>query len=203
MPKLKSYGVFISHAWDYNADYYRLVDMLDKQKRFKWRNCSVPEHDPRHAKNDAELEKALRYQIQPANAVLIISGMYAKHRKWIRKEIAIAEEMKKQIIPVIPWGAKKIPNELKKYEKNMVHWDTLKIVDKIRQPTSESRRRFIESIVNVIKKPPQPKPSQRIVGSNEKTDSVLLDWIRSDDDSTNYDVYVSGKTVKMRGGVGG
>ena len=38
MPELKTYDVFISHAWTYNSDYYRLVEMLDKAPNFKWRN---------------------------------------------------------------------------------------------------------------------------------------------------------------------
>lgn len=43
MPKLKSYSVFISHAWDYNADYYRLERMLHNAKRF--RRISLPKPD--------------------------------------------------------------------------------------------------------------------------------------------------------------
>ena len=46
MPELKTYDLFISHAWKYNEDYYRLVDMLNNAPNFKWRNYSVPEHDP-------------------------------------------------------------------------------------------------------------------------------------------------------------
>ena len=87
MPRLKSYGVFISHAWDYNTDYYRLERMLKKAKHFKWRNCSVPEHDKLNTRSDAQLERALRNQIRPANVVAIIAGMYVNNRKWIQKEI--------------------------------------------------------------------------------------------------------------------
>jgi hypothetical protein len=38
MPHLNTYDLFISHAWDYNAEYYRLVDMLNNAPNFKWRN---------------------------------------------------------------------------------------------------------------------------------------------------------------------
>jgi hypothetical protein len=30
MPKLRKYKVFISHAWDYSADYWRIVQFLDE-----------------------------------------------------------------------------------------------------------------------------------------------------------------------------
>lgn len=134
MPKLKSYGVFISHAWDYNADYYRLERMLNKAKHFNWRNCSVPEHDPLHAKNDSELEKELRDQIRPANAVVIISGMYVNNRKWIQKEIDIALEMNKPIVGLAPHGAQRIPQEVQEIAP-IVSWRTPQILDSIRYPT--------------------------------------------------------------------
>ncbi len=42
----KTYNIFISHAWRYSEDYYRLVEMLNNAPYFKWRNYSVPQHDP-------------------------------------------------------------------------------------------------------------------------------------------------------------
>ena len=46
MPRLKTYDVFISHAWSYHDNYYRMVNFLNDAPRFNWRNYSVPEHDP-------------------------------------------------------------------------------------------------------------------------------------------------------------
>lgn len=42
MPYLKIYDLFISHAWTYNYDYYKLVDILRKAPCFYFRNYSVP-----------------------------------------------------------------------------------------------------------------------------------------------------------------
>ena len=42
MPQLKTYDVFISHAWSYHEDYYRMVRFLDEAQYFYWRNYSVP-----------------------------------------------------------------------------------------------------------------------------------------------------------------
>ena len=47
MPALKTYRLFISHAWQYHDDYYRLVEMLNAANNFRWYNYSVPEHDPK------------------------------------------------------------------------------------------------------------------------------------------------------------
>ena len=46
MPELKMYDLFLSHAWRYNDDYYKLEKMLKEASLFKWRNYSVPKHDP-------------------------------------------------------------------------------------------------------------------------------------------------------------
>jgi len=133
MPKLKSYGVFISHAWDHNTEYDNLERMLDKAKRFKWRNCSVPKSDPLIAKTKAELENELRDQIRPANVVIVIAGMYVNNREWIQKEIDIALEMGKTIIAIKPHGALKVPTEVQQIAP-LVSWQTHKIIDAIRNP---------------------------------------------------------------------
>jgi len=46
VPELKTYVVFISHAWRYHEDYDRLVRTLNDAPNSKWRNSSVPRHDP-------------------------------------------------------------------------------------------------------------------------------------------------------------
>lgn len=88
---LKIYNLFISHAWDYNSDYYNLVDLLSNYPYFNFKNYSVPQHDALNTKTNWELEEALNRQIAPTSVVLIIAGMYYNNRKWIQKEIEIAK----------------------------------------------------------------------------------------------------------------
>lgn len=107
---MKTYNIFISHAWDYNSDYYRLVEKLKNEPYFYFKNYSVPEHDALKTKTDKELEEALYRQIAPVSAVLIIAGMYYNHRKWIQKEIEIAQFYNKPIIVIKPWGAERLPS---------------------------------------------------------------------------------------------
>lgn len=132
MPPLKTYDIFISHAWTYNADYYKLVSFLGQARNFKWRNYSVPSHDPADANSTRKLEEALRRQMRPANAILIISGMYAAYRDWIQFEIDYAEELAKPIIGIQPWGAKRTPRVVSDAANVMVGWQTSSIVDAIR-----------------------------------------------------------------------
>ena len=133
LEEMKIYNLFISHAWEYNEDYYRLENMLDNVEDFKWRNYSVPVHNAIDSNDDQELEEALRNQIRPTSAVLITSGMYVSYRKWIQKEIDIAIDMDKPIIAVIPWGNQKIPQEVQNVADAIVNWNTFSLVGAIEE----------------------------------------------------------------------
>lgn len=137
MPELKTYDLFISHAWRYNDDYYRLEKMLKEAPLFKWRNYSVPEHDPLINPNTpvgkAKLTELLDRQIRPVNCVLILGGMYAAYSEWILKEIKLAQDYKKPIIGVYPWGQQRMPIEIQNAAIELVGWNTDTIVSAIRR----------------------------------------------------------------------
>lgn len=135
MPALKTYDLFLSHMWRKaeNSEYYRLEALLKNANNFAWRNYSVPEHDPLGTKTDKELREALDRQIKPINCFVIISGMYANHRKWIQEEMDIAKSYNKPIIGVIPQGQERIPVEIQSAAKEMVGWNTDSIVAAVRK----------------------------------------------------------------------
>lgn len=202
MPRLKSYGVFISHAWDYNADYYRLERMLNKAKRFKWRNCSVPKHDKLDTRTDGQLDRALRNQIRPANVVVIIAGMYVNNRKWIQKEIDIASGMNKKIVVLKPRGAQRTPQELRNLSQ-LVNWNTQQIVNSIRHPSLTKPERLPSIPI------PEPRTSRAPAGQwhrdiTESPDfSNLRNWIRNRDDQVRVEFDKRGKNVERRRGMHG
>ena len=133
MPPLKTYRLFISHAWTYNAEYYRLVSLLDNANNFSWRNYSVPEHDPADANNTSKLKTALQNQMRPTQAVLIISGMYAAYSEWIQYEIDLGSRVEQTHYGIRPWGAERIPTAVSSVAKEMVGWNTSSIVAAIRK----------------------------------------------------------------------
>ena len=49
VPALKTYDVFISHAWTYSDDYYRLVNLLNEANNFKWRTTAFQSMIPKTA----------------------------------------------------------------------------------------------------------------------------------------------------------
>ena len=137
MPRLRTYNLFISHAWAYNAEYYRLIEFLKAAPYFKFSNFSVPSHDPlidpNTAIGDNTLRAMLDKQIRPTSCVLIISGMYVAYRKWIQAEIDIAQSYAKPIVGIRPWGGQRIPTVVTEVAHEMVGWNTSSIVEAIRK----------------------------------------------------------------------
>lgn len=133
MPTLRTYDLFISHAWTYNDDYYRLVGLLDSARNFDWRNFSVPEHDPLHNGSSAQLRAALRRQVIRVHAVLMLSGVYASHSDWMQEELAMAADHGKPIIGIYPWGSQRASSAVRDAAHEMVGWNTASIVDAIRR----------------------------------------------------------------------
>ena len=133
MPALKNYRLFVSHAWDYGGDYYRLIQLLEEAKLFKMIDYSVPQHDPIDFRNTRQLAETLENHIKLVNAVIIISGMYVNYRTWIQYEIEIAQIYSKPIIGIRPLGAQRTPIEVQKAAETLVGWRTNSIVEAIRK----------------------------------------------------------------------
>jgi len=137
MAIMKSYGLFISHAWRYHDDYDRLGKLLNATPYFNWRNYSVPRHDPAIDPNtsagDRQLRQELSKQIKPVNCVLVVSGMYAAYSYWIQVEIDIAKEYGKPILGLVPLGQDRIPVAIQQAAHEMVNWRTDSVIDAVRR----------------------------------------------------------------------
>lgn len=129
---MKIYNLFISHAWQYNSDYYNLERNLKEYPGFYFKNYSVPEHDALDVRTDKQLYEALERQIKPVSVVLIIAGMYVNYRRWIQAEIEIAQKYSKPIVVIRPWGAQRIPASLTEVATDVVYWQASSIVSAIR-----------------------------------------------------------------------
>jgi hypothetical protein len=137
MPPLRTYYLFISHAWRYDDDYNRLVHFLNLAPNFQWKNYSVPEHDPvfdpTKPAGQARLRQELAQQIRPVQCVLVLAGMYVAYSDWIQYEIKLAQKLEKPIVGVVPWGQERIPNDVAAAAKEMVPWRTDAIIKAIRR----------------------------------------------------------------------
>lgn len=135
MPALKIYDLFLSHVWrsSQNGEYYRLVRLLENATYFRWRNYSVPQHDPLGTKTDAQLRYALDRQIARINCFLVIAGMYVNHRKWIQQELEIAEGYGKPVVAVSPLGQQRTPSAVQSVAKEIVGWRAASVVAAVRR----------------------------------------------------------------------
>lgn len=132
MPSLRTYKVFISHAWRYNEDYNRLVELLRYAPNFEFENLSVPSHAGIDAADTDELKRLLRNQMRPASVFLVIGGMYAAHSDWIDFEINFSNYIGRPIIGIYPWGSERMPRVIQDAENVVVGWNTNTIVEAIR-----------------------------------------------------------------------
>lgn len=131
MPQLYPYRIFISHAWDYNDEYYKLEKMLKEYPYFEFRNYSVPKHDA--FDTSAQLTKKLLDQMNPTQVVIVLAGMYAGHSDWIQFEINEAKRLGKPIIGVKPWGQERVPQSIQDAAKVIHGWNVGPIVASIRE----------------------------------------------------------------------
>jgi hypothetical protein len=135
MPELKTRMIFISHAWTYSSHYSTVVGWFNDAQNFAWKNCSVPSHDSLPDKTSKGLGEAIIRQIRPAQAVVVLAGMYAAHSDWIEYEIAEAQRMGKLIIGVKPWEQERIPQIIQNAADIMVGWNSASVVEAVRDLT--------------------------------------------------------------------
>jgi hypothetical protein len=135
------YRLFISHAWDYCDDYERLQALLNARPDFHWENLSVPHDNP--LQSSVQLPKSYRYlvrqldaRIRQVDCVLVLAGMYVKHRGWIQSEIEAAQAFSKRIIAVEPRSQERFPAEVMNAAHASVGWNTNSIISAIRDNKS-------------------------------------------------------------------
>lgn len=123
--------VFISHSWAYSGHYDTLSKWIFEQNwssgqaSIDFRNYSVPKHDPiLNAANDKQLREAIYRQVCRSHVVVIPTGMYANHSKWIGKEIDGAMFYGKPILAVDLRGAQRTSGVVSKASAKCVAWNS-------------------------------------------------------------------------------
>lgn len=135
---MKTYNIFISHAWRYSEHYDKVVQWLNEAQAdhfLNWRNYSVPVHDPLIDPNSTsgktKLKKALDAQIKPASVIIILAGMYSAHSDWIEFEIDKSLSYAKYIVGVKPWGQERIPVRVANNSDILIGWNKKSLISTI------------------------------------------------------------------------
>ena len=133
----KTYNLFISHSWAYSDAYEKLLELLDKDYRFDYKNFSVPKNDPIHTSGtDKELYEAIKRKVSLCHCVVILAGVYSSYSKWIKKEIKVAKNefsFPKPILAVEPWASEKTSQLVKDNADKIVKWNSSSIISGIKE----------------------------------------------------------------------
>ena len=128
MIKDKTYDLFISHGWEYNDNYYRMLEFLDKVQNaidgFTYEPTSEAEHDAPHRKYEDELKVEMRAQIDRSDALFILSDQYEHYAFWLDFAMDYAQKIGKPILGMRPWGETTTPAAVEQHADTMLQWDT-------------------------------------------------------------------------------
>ena len=125
---LKVYHLFISHNGKGNEEYLTFIQRLIEAPDFEWEDHGVPGKTSPHD---------LRDQIEPAEIVIILTGLYSRHHDLIQAQIDIAQELKKPIILIRPYGMEEVPGDLEEIADGVVGWNRVCIVESIQESLNE------------------------------------------------------------------
>ncbi len=129
----RTYRIFISHAWNYNAEYLKLIEYLRGAKNFNFINCSINNTGRIDPENKEALRESIITQIRPVDAVVMLAGMYSRSSEWLDFELKYAKMWNKPIVVVKPWEGGLIPAALSERDFHIVDWITSMMVDAIKK----------------------------------------------------------------------
>lgn len=125
---LKVYHLFISHNGEGDEEYLTFIQRLIEAQDFDWEDHGVPgENSPQE----------LRNQIKPAVIVVILTGLYSRHLELVQAQVDIAQELKKPIILIRPYGMEEVPGDLEEIADGIVGWNRVCIVERIQESLEE------------------------------------------------------------------
>ncbi len=135
--------LFVSHLFAPDEEYFRVFEYLESAPNFFYKNVSAPE-DPPRARDPASLQEALRLQINEAEAVLLLSKLYARAPSLTEFQAVYARSAQKAVIVMEPFGAdKSVPPRLKQLGDCVVGWNQREMTDAIKlQARHEDTARF-------------------------------------------------------------
>ena len=124
----ETYNIFISQLKEDNGEYDRFIGKLEASHDFQWKNHSISD------KTDKE---QLKEQMKDVDVVIILSGMYSKNKNLIEQEINLAQNLKKPIVIIRPYGMENVPGRIEDAASEVVGWNTSCIVDSVRESLEE------------------------------------------------------------------
>ena len=140
-------NVFISHSWSYSEHYDRLSEWIFRMmwtigdQAIQFLDTSVPKDNPIHyAPTAAALEAAINERIIASDVVVIPTGMYASHSRWIGKEISGARIFQRPIVAVDLWGSQRSSSVVIQAADEVVGWNKNSVISAVWRLGTRSSR---------------------------------------------------------------
>lgn len=135
--------VFVTHNWHDSDDYQRVFEYLESSRNFFYRNTSTPDKPP--AAVDTEgVREDLRRQINQAEVLVALPGLYDEHPDLTIFQMNYAQSQKKPVLLMQNFGtSRELPKLLTDRCDETVAWEERGIVDAIRRlARGENTARF-------------------------------------------------------------
>ncbi len=129
MPQENPYRLFITHGWEEDDDYLRLLEYLGDSKDFYYVNLSSVADKP--GSPDA-LRAEIEAQMKKAEVVIVLSGQYAEHKDMLDLEMAMARRLVKPMLGIEPFGPNSMDDKVRAEVDQTAPWYNRSIVDGIK-----------------------------------------------------------------------
>jgi hypothetical protein len=124
--------VFVSHVFQETDDYLRVFEFLESVDRFYYLNVSKPENLPQQGGHEA-LKDELIQQIKAAEAVVIVSDVYAAEPELTNYVMDVAEANNIGMIAIRPFGGvADVAPEVANRVAGVIEWNDRELVDSIK-----------------------------------------------------------------------
>ncbi len=129
MAQENPFKLFISHGWEEDDDYLRLLEYLGDSKDFYYVNLSQTTDRPA---NPDDLRAQIHEQMVRAEVVIMLSGQYFDHADMLDLEMATARRLVKPMLAIEPFGPKSMPDKVREQADQTAPWYNRSIVDGIK-----------------------------------------------------------------------
>ncbi|GEM_PF-1690958 len=147
------YDIFIGHAWRFHEHWKNLARELDELEDFRWRNFSVPWHDPAFSANSdngsRRIRRWLEAQIAPSQVVVVPDGIWEirSARRWLEHEIDLARRSGIEVIAMTSPGKNNVDPSLLERVDTVITWGAAALRDHLQNARSADRSASSPSIV--------------------------------------------------------
>jgi|TARA_B110000438_G_scaffold300871_1_gene354306 hypothetical protein len=127
MPYVRTFNIFVSHAWSANEEYIRLVGLLKRIKRFNIEIISLPEYEPAidldSSSGMQKLKGIMEIQVRSSNCALILPRMYISSEFWIKYAMHLCQMYGVSPLAMAPAEGEGLPAVLSIKADAVIDWN--------------------------------------------------------------------------------